>query len=231
VSVETGTQVGTPSVTVLGVQASVGAGSQGSVTASVNSGGAPGIVAVPTGAATIPLPVSPSGAGLSLVPLANNASTATITNLSAAAPAVILGAPSSAAILTAPGKIPVDGGGGSGVDAGVGVVLTPGVPVADGAQGGVVARPIDLGGGTDAETVLVNPGLEASGLTTSFQPYTLDGAGLNLGSLLGHVGAQSSWLARLWHVAPWLVGLIATGLGLEIRRRRAAKAIDQPLPE
>ena len=67
-----------------------------------------------------------------------------------------------------------NGGGASGVDASVVVVPTTGVAVADGAAEGPT-QPIDLGGGTEAQALVANPELEASGLATRFQPYSLDG--------------------------------------------------------
>jgi hypothetical protein len=149
---------------------------------------------------------------------------------------VIPGASSTPTILAAPIGVAVDGGGGSTVDAAFSVLPVTGVFVADGAAVEAVAPTVDLGGGTDTETVLVNPDLEASGLTTRFQPYSLDGGVRSLGSVLGHVGPQSGWWNAVWarvsHMAPWLVGLTFAGAALEIRRRRrrrAAKAIDGPL--
>jgi hypothetical protein len=233
VSVGTGTQAGTPSGPVLGVPTGTGTGTQG-VTTPVNTGGAPGAVDVnPTGA-TVTLPESPANTEVSsTIPPAGDAA-ATNSNSATTPPAAIFGAPSSAALLAAPGAIPVDGGGALGVDAAAAVAPVTGVPVADGAGNNVVARPIDLGGGTEAEIVLVNPDLETSGLATRFQPYSLDGAGLNLANLLSRPGPQSGWLAVWWarlsRFGPWLVGLTAVGAALEIRRRRrAAKAAGRPL--
>ncbi len=194
-----------------------------------------GIGDVPPSAAPIPAPVSSSGAGLNLIPLVGNTTSPTVSNSPATLPALIFGVPPSSALLLAPDAMPVDGGGSSGVDAAALGVPVTGVAGADGAGGVVAAKPIDLGGGTDAEIVLVNPDLEAPGLTTTFQPYSLDGAGQNLARLFGRLGPQSgwlaAWLARLSHVAPWLAGLIAAGAALEIRRRRAARAVDRSLAE
>jgi hypothetical protein len=231
VSADAGTHVGGPSGPVLDAHA--GAGNQGGLIASVNVGGAPVVLDAPTGGALIRLPGSSTGAGLALVtPAGNlgNASNAANSNSPATFPAAILGAQSFAPLLTAPNAIGVDGGG-SGDEVAFAVL-----PVADvGAAAGAVAPPVDLGGGTDTETVLVNPDLEASGLTTRFQPYRLGGASQDVRSLLGPISPQSGWLAAWWarlsHMAPWLAGLIVAGAAFEIRRRRrrAAKAIDRPL--
>jgi hypothetical protein len=228
------TQAGTPSGPVLDVSTGAGAGTQGAATP-VNTGGAIGVVDVTPVGATVTLPQSPANNEASpTIPPAGEA-VAINPNSAAPPPAAIVGVPSSAALLSAPRAIPVDGGGASGVDAAAVVAPVTGVPVADGAGGNVVARPIDLGGGTEAEPLLVNPDLETAGLATRFQPYSLDGAGLNLASLLGRAGPQSgwfaSWLTQLSYAAPWLVGLIAAGTALEIRRRRrrAAKAVNQSL--
>jgi len=234
-SVGAGTQVGTPSLPVLDAHA--GAGNQGGLAASVNTGGVPGVLDAPTGGTPIVLPGSSTGAGAALLTSAGNLgnpSNVVNSNSPAILPAAILGAQSSAPLLTAPKAIAVDGGG-SGDEVAFAILPVTDVSVADGAGAGAVAAPFDLGGGTDVETVLVNPDLEASGLTTRFQPYGLDGGAQDVRSLLGPVGPQSGWLAAWWPrlslMAPWLAGLIVAGAAFEIRRRRrrAAKAIDRPL--
>ena len=73
----------------------------------------------------------------------------------------------------------------------------------------------------------MNPDLETSGLATRFQPYSLDGAGLNLANLLSRPGPQSGWLAVWWarlsRFGPWLVGLTA------VERRWKSVAAAAPL--
>jgi hypothetical protein len=238
VSADAGTQVGAPSGPVLDAHAGARAGTPGGLTASVNAGGAQGTLDIPPGGATIGFTGSSTGAGLGLItPAGNfgNTGNATTSNSPATLPAATLGAQSSAPLLTASNAIGVDGGGGSGGDVAFAVLPVTAVSVAGGAAAGAVAPPFDLGGGTDTETVLVNPDLEASGLTTRFQPYRLGGASQDVRSLLGPIGPQSGWLAAWWarlsHMAPWLAGLIVAGAAFEIRRRRrrAAKAIDRPL--
>jgi hypothetical protein len=224
-SVDAETPVGAPSGPVLDVH--TGAGNPGGLTTSVHVGDVPGVLGGAVGGATIGLPASANGSGAALViPVGNLGNTnIALSNTPAALPTAIFGAQFSAPLFTAPNTIGVDGGGGGLVgDAAFAVLPVTTVSVVDGAATGAVAAPIDLGGGTDVETVLVNPELEGSGLTTRFQPYGLEGAAQDVRSLLNPVGPQSGWLAAWWarfsHAAPWMAGLIVAGAAFEIRRRR-----------
>ncbi len=217
-----GGQVSIPSAPAVDVNAGVGAGTAGT-TGAVHTGGLQIVSDLSSGGLTITSPVASAGPVSAVMP-ATGAGSPVTGNVIASTPAAIFGAPASAAVLTTPGVAGVDGGGGSAVDAAIAVQPTAVAVVTDGAAG--TARLTDLGGGTEAAAVLVNPDMEPSGLTTRFQPFSLD-AGRTLGSLLGQVAPQSGWLSawltRSTQIAPWLVGLIAAGTALEIRRRRHLK--------
>jgi hypothetical protein len=235
VGLNVGTQVSAPTGPAIDVNAGAETGTAGGVTASLKGGDVQGTVDAPTGGATITLPTAPAGdvstaRAVSTPNLleAGNTTNTVVSNSSVTAPAAILGASSTTPITFAPVPTPVtrvDGGGGSAVDAAALTLPTTGVAVADGAAGDAAVRS-DLGGGTDPGTVLANPELESSGLATRFQPYSLD-VGRSLAGIINPAAPQSSWLttwlARLSHMAPWLIGLMAAGAGLEIRRRRLAR--------
>lgn len=238
VSADVGTQAGAPIGPVLDAHAGAGAGNQVGVAAPANTSAAEGVLNIPQAGTMVGFTGSSSDAALGLItPVGNvgNGGNATLSNSPAALPSAIFGAPSAIPFLAAPGAIAVDGGGGSGVDAALAVLPVTDIPAADGVAAGPVALPFDLGGGTDTETVLASPDLEASGLTTRFQPYRLGSAAQDVRSVLAPIGPQSGWLAAWWarlsHVAPWLTGLIVAGAALEIRRRRrrAIRAINRPL--
>jgi hypothetical protein len=237
VSADVGAQARAPIGPVLDAPAGAGAGNQAGVAAPVNTSAVDGVLNIPQAGAIVGFTGASTGASLGLIAPAGNVGNAgnTTPSNSPAILAAIFGAPSSVPVLAA--SRAVDGGGGSGVDAAFSALPITDVPVADGAAADAVpvAPPFDLGGGTDTEIALASPDLEASGLTTRFQPYSLGGTAHDVQSLAAPIGPQSSWLAVWWtrlsHAAPWLTGLIVAGAAFEIRRRRrrAIRAINRPL--